>query len=332
MDQKQGREFVVYWPSPPPAEALALLRERLAPAIRLVAGPDTAMPAGTRVLVAGRPGEAELRASPELSAVVIPWAGVPEPTRELLGRFPHLALHNLHHNAAPVAELAFALLLAVAKLIVPVDRKLRAGDWRPRYERGATLLLEGKRALVLGYGHIGRRAGRLCRAMGMEVWAIQRRPQAAADETASQIHPVDRLPDLLPQVQALLVCLPLTPETRGLIGARELALLPANGVLVNIGRGPIIDEKALYEALCDRRLLGAGLDVWYNYPDDEAGRANTQPSDYPFHELDNVVMSPHRGGDSDETERLRLEQLGLLLNELAAGRPGPNRVELAAGY
>jgi phosphoglycerate dehydrogenase-like enzyme len=129
-----------------------------------------------------------------------------------------------------------------------------------------------------------------------------------------------------------MVCLPHTPETTGFLGARELDLLPEHAVVVNIGRGPIVDEAALYAALREGKIHGAGLDVWYNYPPDEEARAHTPPSDYPFHELDNVVMSPHRGGGSAETDRLRMIHLARLLNAAARGEAMPNRIDLQRGY
>jgi phosphoglycerate dehydrogenase-like enzyme len=103
-------------------------------------------------------------------------------------------------------------------------------------------------------------------------------------------------------------------------------------VLVNVARGPIVDEAALYHALCEGSLFAAALDVWYNYPTDEAARSCTPPSTYPFHELDNVVMSPHRAGGSTETELLRIKHLAELLNAAACGEPMPNRVDLQLGY
>jgi phosphoglycerate dehydrogenase-like enzyme len=248
--------------------------------------------------------------------------------------FPGITVHNLHHNAQPVAELVMALLLAAAKGIVPLDRSLRADDWTPRYQPSRTLLLSGKTALVLGYGAIGRIVARLCRGLGLEVIATRRQaavpPQRDAEGTL--VAPAAMLHDLLPRTDALLVCVPHTPDTTGLIGAEELALLPAHAVLVNIARGPVVDEAALYHALRERTIHAAGLDVWYHYPDSEEARAHTPPSAYPFHELDNVVMSPHRGGASTETERLRLEHLAVLLNAAAQGEPLPNRVDLGAGY
>ncbi|MBN1485406.1 MAG: hydroxyacid dehydrogenase [Chloroflexia bacterium] len=316
----------------PEAGEWTYLREQLAPNVAITAGLELPDPADYHVLVAGRPSRAHLTASSNLRALVIPWAGLPNTTRELLLEFPHLAVHNLHHNAVPVAEMVVALLLAAAKFIVPMDRALRAHDWTARYQRQQVLLLQGKTALILGYGAIGRHVAGICRALGMQVLALRRRVPPTRDALADEIHPPGALPDLLPRAQALLICLPHTPETDGLIGAAELDLLPPDAVLVNVGRGPIVDQEALYQALAQGRLLAAGLDVWYNYPADEASRSHTPPADYAFHELDNVVMSPHRAGGSQETGRRRMEQLAALLNAAARGEAMPNPVDLAAGY
>ena len=114
------------------------------------------------------------------------------------------------------------------------------------------------------------------------------------------------------------------------------ALLPPGAVLANIGRGPIVDQAALYAALASGHLRAAGLDVWYTYPDEKAGRpiTHTPPADFPFHELNNVVMTPHRGGalEESETETLRMQALAVLLNRAAQGSSIPNRVDLGLGY
>jgi phosphoglycerate dehydrogenase-like enzyme len=316
---------------------MADLQRRLDAAIHLTTGPALPVPAAYQILVAGRPQPQEIAASPELQAVIVPWAGIPESTRQLMRDFPGVAVHNLHHNALPVAEHALALLLAAAKCLVPMDQALRRHDWRPRYEPNPSLLLEGRTALVLGYGAIGRKVAALCRGLGMEVVAIRRQAKEAdgthqEEGTGVRLAPVQDLHRLLPRAGALLVCLPYTDETAGLIGAPELALLPPEAVLVNIGRGPIVDETALYHALRDGRLYAAGLDVWYHYPEDAEARSFTPPSTYPFHELPNVVMSPHRAGGSTQTERLRVIHLARLLNTAARGEPMPNRVDLDAGY
>ena len=323
----------VYLLRKPDSAALAHLRAHLDAEIHLTFGPDLPVPADYHVLVAGRPQREHLTASSNLHALIIPWAGLPEVTRELMRDFPHIAAHNLHHNAVSVAEMVLTLMLAAAKLVVPMDRALRAHDWTPRYHRPSpTILLEGKTALILGHGAIGQRVAHLCRALGMKVMAIRRRVAGPSADMPDEIYPPDALPSLLPQANVLIICLPHTSETTGLIGEDELALLPPGAVLVNVGRGPIVDEAALYHALHEGTLHSAGLDVWYNYPADEAARSHTPPSAYPFHELDNVVMSPHRAGGSDETETRRMKHLAALLNAAARGDEMPNRVDLQAGY
>ncbi len=305
---------------------------RLDPAVEVTYGDSPPPAVEYDVLVSGRPDEALLSASANLRAVVIPWAGVSRKVRDLLLARPHIAVHNLHHNAAATAEMAVALMLAAAKNLVPLDRALRAGDWRPRFTGDTSLELAGKTVLIAGFGAIGRRVGAACAALGMSVLALKRSATAARREGTIEVHSASSLRALLPRSDVLVICLPLTPETTGLIAAEELDLLPPRAILVNVGRGPIVDEEALYAALATGRLHAAGLDVWYQYPEDEAARSSTLPSRLPFHELDSVVLSPHRAGDNMETEARRTEALAALLNAAARGRPLPNRVDLAAGY
>jgi phosphoglycerate dehydrogenase-like enzyme len=309
------------------------LQSRLIPEICLTIGPDLPKPATFEILVGGRPTRQHLLASPNLRLLVIPYAGLPEVTRQLLHDFPHLAVHNLHHNASLTAEMALALLLAAAKFILPCDQALRRNDWRLRYQPPPALSLHGKTALILGFGHVGQRIGRACAALGMHIIALRRDPgRPTLVDYPVEIHGPEALVGLLPQADVLLIALPATPQTEGLLGAAELSLLPPGAVLVNVGRGPIVDQHALYQALKDRRLRAAGLDVWYHYPSSQAEWQNTPPADVPFHELDNVVLSPHRAGGSSETESLRMEHLAELLNVAARGEPPPNPVDLAAGY
>ena len=316
----------------PEDDVLTLLKSLVDPAVRVTTGKEVLETAVPHILVTGRPNRENL-INPELHTLIIPWAGIPKETHALMQEFPHIAVHNLHHNAQPVAEIVLTLLLAAAKLTIPFDQSLRRHDWTPRYERGhEPQLLNGKTALILGYGEIGKRVGLLCQALGMRVLATRRILAAPTSDNGVELHPAAALPDLLPQANALLICLPQTQDTEGLLGRHELNLLPDKSILVNIGRGPIVDEQALYEALANGKLHAAGLDVWYSYPTDPDTRTNTPPSSYPFHELENVVMSPHRGGAVDETDRLRMVALARLLNTAVNGEPLPNRINLEAGY
>jgi phosphoglycerate dehydrogenase-like enzyme len=274
-----------------------------------------------------------LQASQNLRILVIPFAGLPDVTRLVLQDYPNLIVYNLHHNAALTAEMALALLLAAAKFILPCDQALRRNDWRLRYQPPPALSLHGKTALILGFGHIGQRIGRACAAFGMRILAIRRHPERhTLLNYPAEIYGPEALAELLPRADVVMIALPGTPETDGMLGAAEISLLPPGAVLVNVGRGPVVDQHALFKALKERRLRAAGLDVWYRYPSSEAEWASTPPADAPFYELENVVLSPHRAGGSSETESLRMEHLAELLNAVARGDPPPNQVDLAAGY
>jgi phosphoglycerate dehydrogenase-like enzyme len=302
--------------------------------VHVTIGTEIPQPPNYHTLVAGRPTHEQLEASANLHSLIIPFAGLPESTRDLVKQYPNLRVHNLHHNAETTAEMAVALLLATAKLLIPYDRHLRQDNWSARYNRasGSTLLF-GKTALVLGYGKIGRHIARACQGLGMKVLAARRTSVRNSDiDDVAEVHSIDELDLLLPQANALILALPLTTETTDLIGKRELNLLPDGTVLVNIARGKIVDEQALYDALKTGKLHGAGLDVWYQYPKNEEEQTHTPPSQFPFHELDNVVMSPHRGGDAIEIERLRMEHLATLLNAIAQGETQMNRVDVHRGY
>lgn len=305
----------------------------LDPNVELITGDEIPHPADYDLLVAGRPTDEQLTASPNLHTLVIPWAGLPAVTRERLKNYPHIAVHNLHHNAITTAESALMLMLTAAKRIIPIDRAFRKNDWRLRYGPSEAVYLHGKTVLILGFGSIGQHVGRVCQAMGMRVIATKRRTDTPLPEGIdAEIYPPEALNELLPQADVLLITLPLTPETENLIGSKELALLPEHAVLVNVGRGAVVEQEPLYLALKDGKLHSAGIDVWYNYPPDEDSRANTPPADFPFAELDNVVLSPHRGGGSMEVETIRLQHLAALLNQLAGEGRAPNKINIEQGY
>ncbi len=312
------------------SEFIDTLTNRLSPKVALSHGPTIPSPAEYHILVAGRFEKHDLTASPALQTVIIPWSGLPQAARLLLLEFPHLAVHNLHHNATPTAEMAITLMLTAAKGIIPIDRALRNNDWTPRYDSSRSGISGDRTALILGYGAIGRKIAAICKGLGMKVVAIRRQDQLTGDNSA-EVQTISKLHSLLPRADVCFISVPFTPETSGLIGGKELSLLPDGAILVNIARGPIVHELALYEEL-ERGRIRAGLDVWYHYPEEKNDRPKTPPSDYPFHELDNVVMTPHLAGHSRDTENLRAESLAELLNLAAEGKPLPNAVDPKRGY
>lgn len=326
-------ELVVHYHTELPSEVLEHLRSDLEPGIHLTAGVEIPPSPAYQILINGTPDKSQLTASQELNTLIIPYAGVPLKTRQLLLDFPHLKVHNLHHNAAPTAEMAIALLLAAAKFLVPIDRAFRQHDWTPRYQPNPSILLAGKHALILGFGHIGQRIARVCGSLGMQVSGIRRHLQKPIlPGVDAQVCPPTELEALLPDCHALIITLPFTTQTDGMIGSRQLSLMPTGGILVNVGRGAIVNQGALFKALQTGALGAAGLDVWYNYPPDRDQISHTPPADFPFHQLDNVVMSPHRGGGSQGTDLLRMHHLAKLLNALHRGQSDTNMVDLQAGY
>ncbi|MDY6847167.1 MAG: NAD(P)-dependent oxidoreductase [Chloroflexota bacterium] len=304
----------------------------MAPDITITNGSSIPSDADYEVLVHPTPSREWLEASPNLKAVVIPWAGIPEKTREVLSDYPNISLHNLHHNNYNTAELGFALLLAAAKYVIPLDQKLRKNDWRPRYDPQKAIMLRGRTALILGFGEIGQALAEYCSGMGMGVIATKKHPESYSGNLNVEIYSNDQLHVLLPKADVLLIALPLTEETENLIGETEINLLPEDSILINIGRGPIVNQHALYNALKSGHLHSAGSDVWYNYPGSQEARKNTPPADLPFGELENFVLSPHRGGMVKEVESQRAKALANLLNAASRGEPIPNKVDIEAGY
>lgn len=284
-------------------------------------------PDWANVLVAGNPGEPLLDGA-NLQRVIVPWAGIARALRQRAAARPHLTVQNSHYNGAMVAQHAVALLLACSNRIVSADRAMRRGDWGSDVDDSHLgVQLTGRVALLLGYGSIGMALRPLLEALGMEVRAYRRRPDPDSDVKQ---YGEGRLHAALAQADAVIVSLPATPATTGLLGAAELALLKPTAVLVNVGRGPVVDQAALYGALAEGRLLGAGIDVWYNYPKGEE-RTGVFPSDYPFQDLDNVVMSPHRGNDVQDWPLAAAEDVFETLELLVAGEER-NVVDLESGY
>lgn len=310
----------VHLAEPFPEEAFAAFRHALAAGIDVTVGPTP--PADVAYLVDGTPED--ISGLTSLRAVIVPYAGVPDRTCELVRQLPGVALYNLHFNAATTAEMAVGLLIAAARRIALGDRRLREGYWLGRQDESKSNLLTGRTACIYGYGEIGQRIGRVLEALEMRVVGVSRSGQAPARFADAD------LDEALSVSHVLVVAAPLTPQTRGRIGAREIGLLQPPRLVVNVGRAAIIDEAALFSGLESGDVAAAGLDVWYRYP--QAGDTGpVPPSRFDFASLPNVVMSPHRAGNGDLTEGMRAQGLAELLNRLIAGedvRP----VDLDRGY
>jgi D-3-phosphoglycerate dehydrogenase / 2-oxoglutarate reductase len=192
-------------------------------------------------------------------------------------------------NATAVAEHTLFFMLALAKQALRHDWAVRQNDWEIR-NRFETVDLMGRRVLVLGYGRIGREVAKRCAAFDMQVSVYDPYVQANVIE-AGGYRSVPDFAAVLPETDILTVHMPLADESRHLIGAAELAALPAHALVINCARGGIIDEDALYEALTSGGIAGAGIDVFEQEP---------PPDNHPLFGLDNVLLSPHTAGMSQE--------------------------------
>jgi D-3-phosphoglycerate dehydrogenase len=183
-------------------------------------------------------------------------------------------------SSAGVAELGLALLLALARDIPSNDRRVREGDWAAP----PTEVLYGKTLGVIGLGKIGRHMAAVCKAMGMTVIAWG--PTLTAERAAESGVEYVAFDELFPRTDVLFISPILSDLTRGIVGPAQLAAMKPTSYLINIARGPIVQEAALVEALQQRRIRGAGMDVFDEEP---------LPADHPYTKLDNVVLAPHIG-------------------------------------
>lgn len=314
-----------------PASLVERLRAGLGSAVQLVCTrqPAAEVLADCEVIIGGIVPREILAAAPVLRYQIIPYAGVPRKTREILGDFPHLTLLNSHFNAQAAAEHAWALLLAASKRLVTCHELLRMGDWSPRYADYASWSLQGKTLLLLGYGAIGRALKRMGLAFGMRVMAISRTGPRDSD-LADRGTPAD-LPRLSPQADAIIVALPATEETEGWIDAQAFARMKAGVLFVNIGRGAIVAEEAFHDALASGRIGAAGIDTWWRYPDDPRDPTATPPSRFDLAPFDQLVMSPHRASHVAGRDTARIDALIEILQSIERGDP-INRVDLRVGY
>ncbi len=188
-------------------------------------------------------------------------------------------------NSVSVAEWVVFLMLALARRHPEAAEAFRE---RKLGEPVGTVLY-GKRAAVIGVGNLGAAIAERLRALGMEVWGIRRRPGAGRPDALAFLGGPGDLPRVLGAADFVILAVPLTPQTEGLIGRREIGQMKPGAYLINVGRGPVIDYDALLEGLREGRIAGAGLDVFWSEPPD--------PEDPLFRH--NVVASPHIGGATD---------------------------------
>lgn len=223
---------------------------------------------------------------------------------------------NVYGHQWGVAEHAFLLMMALHKNLSGLDAALRRGNWTP--ERPYLPELRGRSLLILGLGHIGQELVRWGQFLGMRITVLTRTPGKARAQLAGGVSAgsLQELGVHLPAADFVVVAIPAAPGTVDLMGEKEFQQMKPSAFIINVGRGPVLNEDALFHALQTRRIAGAGLDVWYRYP---APGQNLPPSHRPFHELDNVIMTPHK--PTTETMAYRWKEIADNLARFSRGEP-----------
>ena len=282
------------------------------------------------VILATRLSPEVALAAPGLRLLQKTGAGVDDLPFDALGEGVWVA-NTSGSNPVPLAEGAVALVLALAKRIVQRHNGFRDGRDGVR-----GVGLKGKKAGILGLGSIGVEVARRLRAFEMDLLAVKRHPDSGVEEELGLQFlggPGD-LDRLLEESDFLVVTVPLTPETRGMIGESELRLMKPTSYLVNVARAAIVQEEPLYRALEEGWIAGAALDVWWrpHWWDPLWSPEGGDASDYPFWELPNVVCTPHNIGSTDARSDAGIRIMAENIQRVKEGRPPVNLVDKELRY
>ncbi|MFX1376942.1 MAG: NAD(P)-dependent oxidoreductase [Promethearchaeota archaeon] len=255
--------------------------------------------ANADILIGWRPTKDILSAATKSRLFINPGAGV----QHLLDLFreinkkKELLLINGHGNSYFVAQHAVALLLTLMNKTIPHHQWMRKGIWRTGDNDAISIPLRFKRVGFLGYGAINQKIHRFLSGFDVEFSILRKHweKQLSPLPTKANKYDFPQLHEFLKNIEILFIGVPLTSMTKKLISRKELEFLGKDGIIVNIARGDIIDEESLYISLRDKVIKGAAIDVWYDYTPKSNDEDKKYPFHFPFHTLDNIILSPHRG-------------------------------------
>jgi len=284
------------------------------------------------IIIGNLKNEEALKKAKLLKLIQVPFAGVDKINFKLLRNRRDIYLCNIHANKHAVAEHTIALTLALAKNIVNNDNDLRKGIWHGFSTREPTIQLHGKNLGIIGLGSIGWEIAKIGHALGMKIFAIKRKINKIDSKKKKILeflgvkHDLEKL---IKKSDFIVVSVPLTKETKGIITKKELDLM--NGkFLINISRGSVINEKDLYKALKNNDLAGAAIDTWYQYPKKE--NKEILPGKYNFQKLKNIIMSPHTAGYSDKALEENIKEVFDNIVKVYHGEEPENQVNPELEY
>lgn len=235
-------------------------------------------------------------------------------------RLPENAfLCNVYEHEPAIAEHVFMVTTALRRGLLMMDRNLRGGEWGRSSDGGIPPLIgiAGSTLGIIGFGRIGRALVAPARAFGMRVIGTTgHEAEGPPPEGVDFLGGPSDLDHVLKRSDVVVLATPLNEKTLGLIGERELGLMKRSALLINVARGDVADEESLYRALAEERIAGAAIDVWYRYP---LASESCLPGHLPFHELDNVILTPHVAGWTERTASRRWTFIGSNLDRIARG-------------
>jgi phosphoglycerate dehydrogenase-like enzyme len=276
--------------------------------------------------------------APALRWVQSHWAGLDSMVHAPLLKRTDLMVTTLSGAAAPqMAEFALAMILALGHRVPELNIQQSKSEWpRDRWERFRPQELRSSTVGIIGYGSIGREIARLTRAFGATVLATKRDVMHPADtgyiipglgdpngDLFNRLYPYQAIRSMLKDVDFAVVVTPLTAETRGMVGAEELAAMKPTAFLINMARGGVVDQNALQSVLQERKIAGAALDVFAEEP---------LPSNSPFWKMPNVIVTPHIAGMSMHYNLRAIDLFSENLKRYLTGAPLLNRYDPQKGY
>jgi phosphoglycerate dehydrogenase-like enzyme len=229
------------------------------------------------------------------------------------------AVCNAFGHETAIAEYIVMVMLALHHRLFAISGEFRdGGSWATSWVQSGTPHGEvrGTTLGIVGFGRVGREVARRAAPFGCRILAANRSPRDA-EPGVERIYPMSELDRMLPLCDTVAICTALGPETTGLIDARRLGLLKPSAVLINIARGQVIDEDALYAALRDGKIGGAAIDVWWQYPN--PAEPTRRGSRHPFHELPNVIVTPHNSGWTAGMVRRRWDEIADNIHRFCRG-------------
>lgn len=252
------------------------------------------------VLLGPYVSDAVLDAGEQIGLIQVPWTGMDSFDFDVARRHPDIPVCNSHSNAVVVAELGVSIVLDLLKKVSYHDRKMRLGDWNRSQEPLdlKSRMLNQSTVCVLGYGHIGSNVGGMLQALCAKVIAVDGTRVGNIDGV--NVCPVESMCEAVSMSDIVIVTLPLTESTRGMIDADFIGGMKDDSFLVLLSRAAIVDEDAVWDALQGGKLSGFASDVWWRTP--RRGESGSRVSErHDFEALDHVVLSPHRAGFSENS-------------------------------